>query len=124
MRKITASAALAVCALSLLATTDAAVSAETGVASFYGAGHHGRRTASGERFNRHAMTAAHRRLPFGTRVKVVNLLNGRSVTVRINDRGPFHRGRNLDVSEGAARVLGFVARGSAPVRIIQTASLD
>lgn len=100
-----------------LVTPAAPVSAETGVASFYGRGHHGRRTASGERFDQGAMTAAHRRLPFGSRVRVVNLTNGRSVTVRINDRGPFVRGRVIDVSTAAARALGFVQRGTVPVRL-------
>lgn len=73
------------------------------VASWYGPGFHGRRTASGERFNQWAMTAAHRSLPFGTLVRVTH--KGRSVTVRINDRGPFVRGRSLDLSRGAAQRL-------------------
>jgi rare lipoprotein A len=78
--------------------------AQTGGASWYG---HGSRTASGERFNTGGMTAAHRSLPFGTRVKVVHKGSGRSVVVRINDRGPFVRGRIIDLSKGAARALGM-----------------
>lgn len=124
MQRSTACAGLTACALGLTLLTTTPSHAESGVASFYGAGHHGRRTASGETFNRNAMTAAHRRLPFGTRVRVTNVLNGRQVIVRVNDRGPFHRGRTIDVSEGAARVLGFVARGSVPVRIERVAQLD
>ncbi|MDR3496255.1 MAG: septal ring lytic transglycosylase RlpA family protein [Ancalomicrobiaceae bacterium] len=88
-----------------------------GYASFYGQEHHGSQTASGERFNMHAMTAAHRTLPIGTWVKVTNLLNGKSVVVRINDRGPFVRGRILDVSRNAAVELDFIARGVTRVRI-------
>ena len=79
-------------------------SATTVLASWYGPGFHGRRTANGERFNQWAMTAAHRHLPFGTLVRVTH--KGRSVTVRINDRGPFIRGRHLDLSKGAARRIG------------------
>lgn len=73
------------------------------------------RTASGERMNPEAMTAAHRTLPLGTRLKVVNKRNGKSVIVRINDRGPFVKGRVLDLSKGAARHLGFVKAGHAKV---------
>ena len=89
---------------SLLPNTPALAKTSNAVASWYGPGFHGRRTASGERFNQHAMTAAHRTLPFGTRVKVT--YKGRSVVVRINDRGPFIRGRSLDLSKGAARQIG------------------
>lgn len=83
--------------------------AETCTASQYGVGdgYHGRRTASGERFNTHALTAAHRRRPFGSHVTVVNLKNGKSVRVRINDRGPFVRGRCIDLSRAAARAIGM-----------------
>jgi rare lipoprotein A len=90
---------------------------EVGLASFYGRAHDGRRTASGEIFDMSRMTAAHRSLPFGTRVRVKNLDNGREAVVRINDRGPFRRGRVIDVSWAAARKLGFVARGIARVRV-------
>jgi rare lipoprotein A len=91
--------------------------AATGMASFYGPGFHGRRKANGERFDQNAMTAAHRTYPFGTRVRVTNLGNGRSVDVRVTDRGPFIRGRIIDVSLGAARHLGFVGQGVARVSV-------
>ena len=100
--------------LASLAFASAAL-AET--ASWYGPGFHGRRTASGERFDQNAMTAAHRSLPFGTKVEVVNPRNGRSVIVRINDRGPFISGRDFDLSRGAAKRLGILARGIARVRV-------
>ncbi|MFH7027750.1 MAG: septal ring lytic transglycosylase RlpA family protein [Heteroscytonema crispum UTEX LB 1556] len=87
-----------------------------GMASYYSY-EGGSRTASGERFNPHGMTAAHRSLPLGTKVRVTNTYNGRSVVVRINDRGPFIRGRVIDVSLGAARVLGMISSGVAAVRI-------
>jgi rare lipoprotein A len=86
-----------------------------GMASWYGPGFHGRRTASGETFNAGALTAAHRYLPFGTRVRVTNVRNGRSVVVRINDRGPFSGGRVIDLSKGAARMIGVFQSGVAPV---------
>ncbi|MBD2020257.1 septal ring lytic transglycosylase RlpA family protein [Leptolyngbya sp. FACHB-36] len=88
-----------------------------GWASWYGPGFHGNPSASGERFNQHAMTAAHRTLPFGTRVLVTNLNNGMSVVVRINDRGPFHGNRIIDLSAAAARILGVLQTGVAPVRL-------
>ncbi len=88
-----------------------------GTASYYGKAHHGKRTASGERFNQNALTAAHRTLAFGTRVKVTNLDNGRSVVVRINDRGPFGRGRIIDVSKAAAEQLNMLRSGTARVRL-------
>ncbi|MBW4452221.1 MAG: septal ring lytic transglycosylase RlpA family protein [Nostoc indistinguendum CM1-VF10] len=88
-----------------------------GIASFYGYDFAGNRTASGQRFNPEGMTAAHRSLPFGTKVRVTNTRNGRSVVLRINDRGPFIRGRVIDVSTGAARVLGMMGSGIAPVRV-------
>ncbi len=86
-----------------------------GKASWYGPGFHGRRTANGERFNQNDLTAAHRSLPFGTQVKVTNLRNGRSVVVRVNDRGPFSRGRIIDLSKAAARIIGVFQSGTAPV---------
>lgn len=88
-----------------------------GFASWYGPGFHGRRSASGERFNQNALTAAHRSLPFGTKVRVTNKRNGRSVVVRINDRGPHVRGRIIDLSAAAARTLGVMQSGVAPVRV-------
>ena len=88
-----------------------------GVASYYGERFRGRRTANGERFNPDALTAAHRRLRFGTRLRVTNLRNGRSVVVRVNDRGPFVHNRVLDLSKEAARRLGMMRSGTARVRI-------
>lgn len=88
-----------------------------GQASWYGPGFHGRLTANGERYNQNAMTAAHPNLKFGTKVKVTNLNNGRSVVVRINDRGPFTRGRVIDLSAAAARSLDMMRSGVAPVKV-------
>jgi rare lipoprotein A len=88
-----------------------------GSASYYAARFNGRRTASGEAFDNSDMTAAHRSLPFGSRVRVTNTANGRSVVVRINDRGPFTRGRLIDVSRAAAGELGLVARGHGDVEL-------
>lgn len=90
---------------------------ETGKASYYAQAHHGKRTASGERFDQNALTAAHRSLPFGSWVKVTNLNNGRTVVVRINDRGPFVRGRIIDVSRRAAQQLDMLRAGVVPVRV-------
>ncbi len=91
--------------------------AAVGRASWYGEPYHGRRTASGQIFDMYAFTAAHPTLPFGTRVRVTNLDNGRSVLVVINDRGPFVRARIIDVSRRAARSLGFERKGTVPVRV-------
>jgi len=91
--------------------------AETGTASWYGSQHDGRPTASGEVFDMAAMTAAHRTLPMNARVLVTRLGSGRSVVVRINDRGPFVAGRIIDLSARAAELLGFKKRGLAPVRL-------
>jgi len=91
--------------------------AETGLASYYGARFHGKLTASGEVFNQEKFTAAHRTLPWGSRLKVINLANGKSVEVRINDRGPFTKGRIIDVSLAAARALGMLRSGVTTVRI-------
>jgi peptidoglycan lytic transglycosylase len=88
-----------------------------GVASYYGGALRGNRTASGERFDPDAFTAAHRTLAFGTCLRVENADNGRSVRVRINDRGPFVQGRIVDVSEAAARALDFIQRGVARVKL-------
>jgi rare lipoprotein A (peptidoglycan hydrolase) len=90
---------------------------ETGVASWYGPKFHGKLTASGEVFNQEKFTAAHQTLPWGSRVKVTNLANGKSVDVRINDRGPFGKGRIIDLSRAAARALGMVGRGLTTVRV-------
>ena len=94
-----------------------------GVASRYARSLHGRRTANGERYNHDALTAAHRSLPFGTYVRVHNDRNGRAVVVRINDRGPFIRGRTLDLSGAAARRLGFGGVISVDFEIIDPATL-
>ncbi|HDO34497.1 MAG TPA: septal ring lytic transglycosylase RlpA family protein [Chromatiales bacterium] len=90
---------------------------QRGIASWYGTKFHGRRTAGGEPYDMYAMTAAHRTLPIPTFVRVTNLRNGRSVIVRINDRGPFARNRVLDLSWAAAAKLGMLPRGTAPVKI-------
>jgi rare lipoprotein A len=91
--------------------------AGTGEASWYGPGFFGNRTASGEVLRPGTMTAAHRSLPFGTKVKVTNLWNGRTAVVRINDRGPFHGRRIIDLAHGAAQSLGLTASGVAQVRL-------
>ena len=96
------------------------VYAQKGEASWYGPGFHGRKTASGRRFNQGALTAAHRKLPLGTRATVVNLANGKSIEVEIDDRGPYVRGRILDVSKAVAERLGMKQAGTAPVRLIVT----
>jgi len=98
----------------LLIQTGAEAAAQCGNASWYAMTS---KTASGERANPSALTAAHRTLPFGTKVRVENRRNGRAVVVRINDRGPFVRGRVIDVSRAAAAKLGFVNAGTAPVRV-------
>ncbi len=90
---------------------------ETGLASWYGKKFHGRRTSNGEIYNMHAMTAAHKTLPMGTVLRVKSLKNGRQITVRINDRGPFIRGRVIDLSYAAARKLDMVGDGVKKVRI-------
>jgi rare lipoprotein A len=99
-----------------LSVTGSAL-AQCGGASWYGPGFHGKRAASGERFNQNAMTAAHRTLPFGTVVKVVDQRTGKSVTVKINDRGPFHGSRIIDLSKAAASKLGFRNAGTTKVCI-------
>ena len=101
--------------------TAAVRSAQSGMASYYG-NESGSQTASGARFVASAMTAAHRTLPFGTKVRVTNKANGRSVVVTINDRGPFVRGRIIDLSTGAAGVIGMMGAGVAPVTVEVLAS--
>jgi rare lipoprotein A len=93
------------------------VASKDGIASWYGDDFQGNETASGETFNMNALTAANPNLPLGTRVRVTNLRNRRSLVLRINDRGPFIRGRLLDVTRAAARLLGFARSGRARVRI-------
>jgi len=90
---------------------------QVGFASYYDSRFHGGRTASGERYDEKALTAAHRTLPFGTHVEVTNLSNGKSVVVTITDRGPFTRGRVIDVSRRAARKLDFLRDGTTRVRL-------
>jgi len=90
---------------------------QRGLASWYGPGFHGKTTSSQEIFNMHDMTAAHRSLAFGTYVIVTNLNNGKSVTVRINDRGPFIKGRIIDLSYAAAKVIGIIGPGVASVKL-------
>ena len=107
----------AVLALGALACLGAPAQAE--IASYYGSELAGRRTASGERFNPSAMTAAHRTLRFGTRVRVTNSRNGRSVVVRINDRGPFVKGRSIDLSSGAARAIGMGSSAQVRMQVLR-----
>jgi len=101
----------------VIGTTLCAASAQArgGNASWYGSGH---RTASGERFNPNGMTAAHRSLPFGTRVRVTNRSNGRSIVVRINDRGPFVRGRVIDLARGSARAIGMAGTSTVSMAVL------
>lgn len=104
-------------AISIIYPISTPSPAVTGIASWYGQDFHGNRTANGEVYDMNGLTAAHRVLPMGTRVKVTNLLNNKSVLVRINDRGPAIRGRLIDVSKAAARSIGMVGLGLAPVRL-------
>ena len=90
---------------------------ERGIASWYGREHHGKRTASGQTFDMNGLTAAHRKLPLGTKIKVTNLENGKTVMLTVNDRGPYVRGRFLDVSHRAAKDLNFAQAGTTEVRI-------
>jgi len=90
---------------------------ETGIAAYYSNVFHGRKTASGERYDKNALTAAHNTHKFGTRLRVTNLKNNKSVIVRVNDRGPHTRGRIIDLSRRAAKKLGFVKQGLAKVSI-------
>lgn len=101
----------------LLLAAALPVTAAEGIASFYGREEHGGPTASGERFDMHAMTAAHRTARLGSHMRVTNLKNGRSVVVRINDRGPFVKGRIIDLSRAAATELGFVSSGLTRVSL-------
>jgi rare lipoprotein A len=116
--KLPFAAALFACAFSAVSfeAQAAGKGLQRGGASWYGPGFHGRKTASGERFNANAMTAAHRSLPFGTRVRVVNERTGRAVVVRINDRGPFHGGRIIDLAQAPARALGITGTAYVSLR--------
>lgn len=122
MQKFTRLATALVLAAALATTSVvphavAATPAMSGVASWYGPGFHGRTTANGERYDMHAMTAAHKTLKFGTRVKVTNQTNGKSVVVRINDRGPYIGSRVIDLSKSAASAIDMIGPGTAEVSI-------
>jgi len=117
---VSALALLAGCSRAVMTTPPVPPTAgaeQVGFASWYGFAHHGRRTASGEVFDMYQLTAAHRTLPFGTRLLVTNRDTSQSTEVRVNDRGPFVEGRILDVSYAAARQLGAVGPGVIPVRL-------
>jgi rare lipoprotein A len=109
-------AAACICMIAALANGSPLPSPQEGLASVYGNHFNGRSTASGERYDSRALTAAHRTLPLGTEIRVTNLENGRSVRVRVNDRGPHVRGRIVDLSSSAAAALGF-STGVARVRV-------
>lgn len=96
----------------------APTSGQVGKASWYGPGFHGRRTANGEVFNKNALTAAHRTLPFGTRVRVTHRATGRSVIVRINDRGPFIHGRVIDLSKASAQAIGIAGVADVALSVL------
>jgi rare lipoprotein A len=117
-RSVTSDRAATTRTAALTTTTERATTdthnPSLGLASYYS---EGTRTASGERFDAHELTAAHPTLPFGTRLRVTNVVTGKSVTVRVNDRGPFVRGRVVDVSYSAAESLGMVGRGVAKVKL-------
>lgn len=115
IRKAVSAAAIAAALLSF----STAAYAQCGGASWYGPGFNGKRAASGEIFNENAMTAAHRSLPFGTKVTVVDQRTGKEIQVTINDRGPFHGSRIIDLSKAAATKLGFRNRGTTSVCISQ-----
>lgn len=117
-RPIANSLWLIACAFFLLVSCGRKIT-ESGQASFYGDGdgYHGRKTANGERFNKNKLTAAHKTIPFGTIVKVTNLSNGKTVKVRINDRGPFVKGRIIDLSLKAAKKIDMRGKGVADVRL-------
>ena len=100
------------------AKTPAIKLTKKGIASWYGPGFYGRLTANGERYNDRDLTAAHKTFPFGTKIKVTNLNNGRSVVVRINDRGPYVRGREIDLSSQAARVLDISGIAQVKLEVI------
>ncbi len=103
-----------IAAMMMASAPMAEAGGKVGMASYYKSG---KRTANGERFNPHGLTAAHRSLPFGTKVLVTNLANGKSVIVRINDRGPFVGGRIIDLSLGAAQIVGITSTGVGRVKI-------
>ncbi len=108
---------LIVLIVSLFIALPSMAQIERGVASYYAKSWTGRRTANGERLHHDSLTCAHRTLPFGTMLKVTNLSNGKEVVVRVNDRGPFARGRIIDLSYGAAREIGMLASGITKVEV-------
>lgn len=118
---ITALLSITLSITTVTATSSAVASVkqfkQSGMASWYGRQFHGRQTANGERFNMHAMTAAHRTLPLNCVIRVTNKTNGKSVVLRVNDRGPFSGNRVLDVSYGASKALGFTDNGLTNVKI-------
>ena len=118
MKILSRSLALASMVLPVLAqASDSRSVIGEGMASYYGWGHSGNRTANGERFDPAAMTAAHRSLSFGSRIVVTNLANGQEVVVRVNDRGPVGKARIIDISYAAAQQIGMVRSGTARVRL-------
>jgi rare lipoprotein A len=118
-RKLFLGGALAFLAMTPLiaAATKSPGHTQNGVASYYHDSLHGRRTASGERYNKTAFTAAHKTLPLGSKVRVTDVKTGKSIIVKINDRGPFVKGRIIDLSRRAARELGMIRKGLAKVRV-------
>jgi rare lipoprotein A len=106
---------IAVASAFLMPIRGFAAEQRCGVASWYGPGFHGRTAASGETYNQNAMTAAHKTLPFGTKLRVTSQATGKSVTVKINDRGPYHGGRIIDLSKAAASQLGLIQPGTGKV---------
>lgn len=117
MKRLIVSVALLLMVSSMVMANEPRMVWEKGIASWYGEPYHGRRAADGSIYNMWELTAAHRTLPFGTMVVVWNLENNRSVTVKITDRGPFVKGRIIDVSRKAADILGFTQKGIVRVRI-------
>lgn len=116
-RQAISAVALIMTALLTSAAREVPEYVERGRASWYGPGFHGKKTASGERFDQRALTAAHMELPLGTKAVVTNLKNGRRVEVEINDRGPYKPGRSIDLSKAAARELGMLEAGVVPVLV-------
>lgn len=116
---MTKKSVLAAATFAVVLLSSSAAYAQCGGASWYGPGFHGKTAASGETFNENAMTAAHRTLPFGTKVAVTDQNTGKSVEVTINDRGPFHGKRIIDLSKGAAAALGFQNKGVTSVCIAE-----
>ncbi|RYE08150.1 MAG: septal ring lytic transglycosylase RlpA family protein [Hyphomicrobiales bacterium] len=115
IKHIVVAAALVTGCLSFSTGQSFAAGDQCGTASWYGPGFHGKTAASGETYNQNAMTAAHKTLPFGTKLKVTNQKTGKSVTVKINDRGPYHGSRVIDLSKAAASALGIVQAGTGKV---------